>query len=130
MRLQPRLGGADQDAPALLAADDLVGRGVAHAGLVAACEFDAAALAAALTQDRRADAAALLADLVVEGDEGGREVGGQGAGAGAAERLAPGGCGGGVVGALLGGGPGGAALLQRADDLVEGALRGLALLHQ
>jgi len=84
MRLQPRLGGAHQDAAALLAAHDLVRRGRLHTRPVAAGQLEAAALAAALPQHRGADPAAALADLVVEPDEVGGQVGGERAAAGPA----------------------------------------------
>src|SRR5690348_571546 len=112
MRLQPRLGGADQDAAALLAAHDLVRRGGLHAGPVAAGQLEAAALAAAVAQHRRADPAAALADLVVEGDEVGGQVGGERAAAGPAELLVLGDAGEGLVAAALGLGAGGPAGLQ------------------
>ena len=66
---QTGLGRADHDAAALLAAHDLVLRGVADAGEVDVAELEPAAAAAAVAQLGGGHATAAGADLLVEGDE-------------------------------------------------------------
>src|SRR3954463_8903748 len=65
-RSQARLGGAHQDAAAVLAPHDLVLVGVAHGRQLVAVELDAAALALARLEHRRTGAPGLRADAVVE----------------------------------------------------------------
>ena len=66
---RPRLGRADEDAAALVAAHHLVGVGVAQLVDLDVVELEPAAPAAALPQLGGADAALLLADLLVQRDE-------------------------------------------------------------
>src|SRR6478672_5750682 len=75
-RLQPRLGRAHEDAATVLAPYDRVGRGRADLVDVGDGQFLAAALAGAVLELGRADAALLLAQLVVELEQVGRQGGG------------------------------------------------------
>src|SRR5437764_10332366 len=73
-RLQTGLGGADQDAPALLAPEHLVFGCFADAVDVCRVELEVAALATALVQRRRADARGRRTQLVVQRHELGRQT--------------------------------------------------------
>src|SRR6478609_7105230 len=84
-RSQARLGGAHQDPPAVLAAHDLVRIGVADGGQLVAVQLEPAPLALARLEHRRARAAGLGADPLVQGEQ---RVGDAGGGLGAG-RLVP-----------------------------------------
>src|SRR3954469_7714412 len=72
-RSQAGVGGADQDAPALLTPDDVVGRRLTDAVEVGRVELQMAALTPTPVQRRRADTAGRRSDLLVERDEVVRE---------------------------------------------------------
>src|SRR5690348_4529915 len=73
--LQAGVGGPDEDPAAFLVADDLVRRGAADLVQLHGREHLPAAAALAAAQRRRGDAADARADLVVQGQEVGRDVG-------------------------------------------------------